>query len=81
MTLEYSIYYYNIYYFSDKKSCPGELLARHEAVLFLGTLIQQFSILPPEGQSSINDRGMVIIVNAPEPFKVRLVARASGASR
>jgi len=58
-----------------KRSCPGEILARHEAVLYLGALMQQFDFSPPEGQTSIPDIGKVTLVNAPEKFKVRLVSR------
>jgi cytochrome P450 len=58
-----------------KRSCPGEGLARHEVFLFVTSLVQQFNILPPEGQDKIRDEAVVIRFLQPEPFEVRFVAR------
>ena len=57
--------------------CPGEVLARFEMNLILAALMQQFEVLPPEGQTSIPDLGSVSLVHSPDPFKVRLVQRVA----
>jgi len=38
-----------------KRSCLGEILARQEMFLFLSALVQQFNILPPEGEAKVKD--------------------------
>ena len=61
---------------AGKRACPGEVLARQELFLFLSGLLQQFSVLPPEGQDSVTDKVVSVGLLAPAPFEVRFVPRA-----
>jgi len=58
-----------------KRSCLGEVLARQELFLFLSALIQQFDILPPQGETKVLDKDKVGITWAPAPYEVRFMAR------
>jgi len=58
-----------------KRACPGEVLAMQEMFLFFCAIVQQFDILPAEGQTSIRDELLFIRTFSPAPFEVRLVQR------
>jgi len=60
-----------------KRSCPGEILARQETFLILAAILQQFNILPPDGQTTIREAvdfnaGVML---SPVPFMLRMVPR------
>ena len=61
---------------TGKRACPGEILAHQEMFLFLSALVQQFDILPPEGEKSIRDETNFIQVLSPAKFELRFVPRA-----
>jgi len=58
-----------------KRACPGEVLALQEMFLILSAIVQQFDILPPEGEKSIRDEMEFIRVLSPAPFQVRMTQR------
>ncbi|ESO11262.1 hypothetical protein HELRODRAFT_183366 [Helobdella robusta] len=58
-----------------KRSCLGEPLARQELFLVVSTLIQQFQILPPEGQDMVVADEVYGLVLLPSPFNIRFVER------
>lgn len=60
-----------------RRSCPGETLARAEIFLILTSLLQRFSILPPEDLERICDKPSVSAggVTIPTTFSIRLVER------
>jgi len=60
-----------------KRACLGELLARQETFLFLAAILQQFNILPPEGQTGITEAVNVKsgLLLEPVPFTLRLISR------
>ncbi|ESO04508.1 hypothetical protein HELRODRAFT_78899 [Helobdella robusta] len=58
-----------------KRSCIGEPLARQELFLVVSTLIQQFQILPPEGEDMVVVNEMYGLTVYPSPFNIRLVER------
>lgn len=60
---------------AGKRSCPGEEMAREELFLFLATLVQNFHILPPEGQNKIRDEALKARFHVPAAFEVRFVPR------
>ena len=60
---------------AGKRACPGEVLAMQEMFLILSALVQQFDILPPEGETSIRDEMKFTRALSPAPFEVRLVQR------
>ena len=62
--------------FTGKRACPGEVLAMQEMFLILSALVQQFDILPPEGETSIRDEINFIQVLSPAKFEVRFMPRA-----
>ena len=59
-----------------KRACPGEVLAVQELFLFISAIVQQFDILPPEGETSIRDEMKFVRLLSPAPFEVRFVPRA-----
>ena len=61
---------------SGKRACLGKVLARQEMFLFLTGLLQQFDILPPEGDTSVPDQMMHHRIVTPAPYKVRLIPRS-----
>jgi cytochrome P450 family 2 subfamily U polypeptide 1 len=58
-----------------KRACLGEVLARQETFLFIAALVQQFNILPPEGEATIIETEVVGAILCPGPYKLRLVPR------
>jgi len=58
-----------------KRSCLGEVLGRQETFLFLSAVIQQFNILPPEGQTKIREEMLMTFSLLAAPYKIRLMAR------
>jgi hypothetical protein len=51
------------------------MLARQELFLFLAAIVQNFEILPPEGQDKIFVDEDETFVTAPTPYQLRLKAR------
>jgi len=58
-----------------KRACLGETLARQETFLFLSAILQQFNILPPEGENKIIEEDDSGIVLAPAAYTLCLVPR------
>ncbi|ESO11240.1 hypothetical protein HELRODRAFT_183345 [Helobdella robusta] len=58
-----------------KRSCLGEPLARQELFLVVSTLIQQFQILPPDGEDMVVANEMYGFAVFPSPFNIRFVER------
>ncbi|ESO05007.1 hypothetical protein HELRODRAFT_78563 [Helobdella robusta] len=58
-----------------KRSCIGEPLALQEMFQFGSAIIQQFHILPPEGQACVEAEEVIGVTNNPSPFYVRLIKR------
>ncbi|ESO11261.1 hypothetical protein HELRODRAFT_91570 [Helobdella robusta] len=58
-----------------KRSCLGEPLARQELFLVVSTLIQQFQILPPDGEDMVVANEMYGLTIYPSPFDIRFVER------
>ena len=58
-----------------RRSCIGEILARHEIFIFFAGIIQHFNVLPPEGQTSIEVETMTDSLSVPKPFEIRLISR------
>ena len=56
-----------------KRSCLGEILARHELFLFTAVLTQRFKFVLPEGISRISEEGVLNFVYCPERFKIRAI--------
>nr|KAG5690237.1 hypothetical protein BaRGS_026689 [Batillaria attramentaria] len=56
------------------RSCTGEMLAKQELFLFFANLLQRFHLKPatPELTSL---KGVMGLVNSPQPFEVKFVAR------
>ena len=69
------VYFASSYFFSGKRSCLGESLARQEIFLFITGLLQNFEILPPEGQDFLNCTEIPGLAVAPSPYKVRFIPR------
>jgi cytochrome P450 family 2 subfamily U polypeptide 1 len=59
-----------------KRSCLGEMLAWQELFLFLTAILQQFNILPPEGEEKIREKTKPTIIIMPAPFQIRLVEKS-----
>ncbi|ESO09677.1 hypothetical protein HELRODRAFT_105001 [Helobdella robusta] len=58
-----------------KRSCLGEPLARHELFFVVSALIQQFQILPPEGQDTVVANEIYGVSISPSAFNIRFVER------
>jgi len=58
-----------------KRACLGEQLARQELFLILAGILQQFNILPPEGQPHITEEMRVVQTIVPAPYELRLIPR------
>ena len=53
----------------------GEILARQELFLFTSAFIQQFEILPPEGQDKIIVKDITGQLILPSSYQARFVRR------
>ncbi|KAL3862685.1 hypothetical protein ACJMK2_008638 [Sinanodonta woodiana] len=64
-------------FFTGKRNCLGESLARMELFLFISALVQRFEIMPPEGETlDIKDvDGIFGGTHAPKPFYIRAISR------
>jgi cytochrome P450 len=60
-----------------KRACWGEHMARQETFLYFAGLLQNFKILPPEGDDRIDVGEIFSAVVSPTEFKVRLICRTS----
>lgn len=60
-----------------QRSCFGQLLVREELFLFIASLMQHFTVAPPEAGQKVNDTPLqpVGVVTIPLPFAFRLVER------
>jgi len=58
-----------------KRSCVGEILARQEMFLFVATVLQQFNILPPEGETSIREELEPGFVQEAAEYSMRFLDR------
>lgn len=60
-----------------RRSCLGEVLARAEVFLTLASLLQRFTVFPPEGQDRVCDEPVqpLEIVQMPKPYSIRLTER------
>lgn len=79
MILEFSVFrdYIDILlvFFSGRRVCLGESLARMELFLFLTSMIQRFQFLPPEGEPAPEIVRRLGISFSPSPYKMRAVSR------
>ncbi|KAL3862704.1 hypothetical protein ACJMK2_008657 [Sinanodonta woodiana] len=64
-------------FFTGRRNCLGESLARMELFLFISALVQRFEIMPPEGTTlDIKDvDGIFGGTHAPKPFYIRAISR------
>ncbi|KAK3607504.1 hypothetical protein CHS0354_031126 [Potamilus streckersoni] len=64
-------------FFTGRRNCLGESLARMELLLFISGLVQRFELMPPEGQTlDIKDvDGTFCGTHAPKPFYIRAIRR------
>jgi cytochrome P450 len=63
---------------TGKRSCIGDVFAMSRIFLFLSTLMQQTTILEPDGKSlpDLQQREMVPgLILQPQPYEVRFVLR------
>ena len=58
------------------RSCTGELLARQEIFLFFTGLLQNFDLLPAEGQKVVEFKEQVSVTVGPCDYELRVVPRA-----
>ncbi|KAL3875530.1 hypothetical protein ACJMK2_033474 [Sinanodonta woodiana] len=64
-------------FFTGRRNCVGESLARMELYLFITALVQRFEFLPPEG-TTLNIKeidGVFGITHKPKPFEIRAKLR------
>ncbi|KAL3875521.1 hypothetical protein ACJMK2_033466 [Sinanodonta woodiana] len=64
-------------FFTGRRKCVGESLARMELDLFIPALVQRFEFLPPEGiKLDIKELdGLFSITHKPKPFEIRAIGR------
>ncbi|KAK3596390.1 hypothetical protein CHS0354_036940 [Potamilus streckersoni] len=68
-------------FFTGRRNCVGESLARMELDLFIPALVQRLEFLPPEGTTlDINELdGVFGITHKPKPFEIRAILRTKKA--
>ncbi|KAL3847907.1 hypothetical protein ACJMK2_018798 [Sinanodonta woodiana] len=64
-------------FFTGRRNCVGESMARMELDLFIPALVQRFEFLPPEGTvlGSKELEGVFGITHKPKPFEIRAIKR------
>ncbi|KAL3889832.1 hypothetical protein ACJMK2_002159 [Sinanodonta woodiana] len=64
-------------FFTGRRNCVGESLARMELDLFIPALVQRYEFLPPEGTTlDIKEiDGVFGITHKPKPFEIRAIVR------
>ncbi|KAL3862683.1 hypothetical protein ACJMK2_008636 [Sinanodonta woodiana] len=64
-------------FFTGRRNCLGESLARMELFLFISALVQRFELMPPQGETlDIKDvDGLFGGTHAPKPFYIRAISR------
>ncbi|KAL3875525.1 hypothetical protein ACJMK2_033470 [Sinanodonta woodiana] len=64
-------------FFTGRRNCVGESLARMELYLFITALVQRFEFLPPEGTTlDIKEiDGVFGMTHKPKPFEIRAIVR------
>ncbi|KAK3596386.1 hypothetical protein CHS0354_036936 [Potamilus streckersoni] len=64
-------------FFTGRRNCVGESLARMELYLFVTALVQRLELLPPEGTTlDINEiDGLFGMTHKPKPFEIRAILR------
>jgi len=64
-----------------KRACMGELLARQMLYLFVTGVLQNFNVLPPEGQTRIQYTPRLQTIIFPIGYKFRIVPRDTPSPR
>ncbi|KAK3596387.1 hypothetical protein CHS0354_036937 [Potamilus streckersoni] len=64
-------------FFTGRRNCVGESLARMELYLFITALVQRLELMPPEGTTlNINEiDGVFGLTHNPKPFEIRAILR------
>ncbi|KAK3598207.1 hypothetical protein CHS0354_026609 [Potamilus streckersoni] len=64
-------------FFTGRRNCLGESLAKMELLLFLSALVQRFELMPSQGEIlDIRDvDGIFGLTHAPKPFNIRAIPR------
>ncbi|XP_014671845.1 PREDICTED: cytochrome P450 2U1-like [Priapulus caudatus] len=60
---------------SGTRLCIGELLARMELFLFFSSVLQRFTLAPPEGSPRPEAKGKLGITLSPQPYKLTATLR------
>ncbi|KAK3598208.1 hypothetical protein CHS0354_026610 [Potamilus streckersoni] len=64
-------------FFTGRRNCLGESLAKMELLLFISALVQRFELMPSQGEKlDIRDvDGIFGATHAPKPFNIRAISR------